>query len=117
MEANSERQAALAALRLQIGWGADEALGAAAVDRTREPAPTPASTQPLAAPLPSERQTSTAGPRPPLAERAEAVAAAAQSRDELYAAIQGFEGCALSATATRLVFSDGNPDAGLMLVG
>ena len=44
-------------------------------------------------------------------------ARSAQSLDELRAILSGFEGCALRATATQLVFSDGNPEARLMLVG
>jgi len=37
--------------------------------------------------------------------------------DELRAALDKFEGCALRATATQLVFADGNPQARVMLVG
>jgi DNA polymerase len=45
------------------------------------------------------------------------LAAAAQTFEELRAAVAAFEGCALKKTATNLVFSDGNPAARLMLVG
>jgi DNA polymerase len=31
--------------------------------------------------------------------------------------LAAFEGCALKQTATNLVFADGNPDSGLMLIG
>jgi uracil-DNA glycosylase family 4 len=37
--------------------------------------------------------------------------------DELRAILDRFEGCALRATATQLVFADGNPNARLMFVG
>ena len=37
--------------------------------------------------------------------------------DELRAILEKFDGCALKATATKLVFADGNPQAKLMLVG
>ena len=37
--------------------------------------------------------------------------------DELRSALDKFEGCALRATATQLVFADGNPQARVMLVG
>jgi DNA polymerase len=37
--------------------------------------------------------------------------------EELRDALARFEGCALRATATQLVFADGNPQARLMLVG
>jgi DNA polymerase len=46
-----------------------------------------------------------------------ALAASAQSLDELRAVLEKFDGCALKATATRLVFSDGAPNARVMLVG
>ena len=41
----------------------------------------------------------------------------AQSLDELRGLLERFEGCALKATATQLVFADGNPQARLMFVG
>jgi len=61
-------------------------------------------------PLPS-------GPAPGPVLRAQEVAAAARTLVELRAALAAFDGCPLAATATNLVFADGNPDAGLMLVG
>ncbi|SFZ86092.1 DNA polymerase [Devosia enhydra] len=48
---------------------------------------------------------------------AEALANAADSLDALKAAMAGFDGCSLKARATQLVFADGNPDAGIMLIG
>jgi uracil-DNA glycosylase len=45
------------------------------------------------------------------------VARSAQTLDELCGILEGFDGCALKATATQLVFADGNPHAKLMLVG
>jgi len=45
------------------------------------------------------------------------LAAAAQTLDELKDAIAKFEGLSLKATATNLVFADGNPEARLMLIG
>ncbi|HEY7231259.1 MAG TPA: uracil-DNA glycosylase [Pseudolabrys sp.] len=41
----------------------------------------------------------------------------ATTLDELRAVLEKFDGCALKATATQLVFADGNPDARLMFVG
>jgi uracil-DNA glycosylase family 4 len=41
----------------------------------------------------------------------------AQSLDELAAILAHFEGCALKAAATRLVFADGNPAGRVMFVG
>jgi len=44
-------------------------------------------------------------------------AASAGTLDELRERLSGFEGCALKNAATQLVFSDGAPDARLMIVG
>jgi uracil-DNA glycosylase len=41
----------------------------------------------------------------------------AQTLDDLQALLANFAGCGLRATATQLVFADGNPDARLMFVG
>ncbi|TNE30595.1 MAG: uracil-DNA glycosylase [Alphaproteobacteria bacterium] len=45
------------------------------------------------------------------------LAGEAGSLQELEAALNGFEGCALKRTATNTVFADGNPQAKIMLVG
>ena len=45
------------------------------------------------------------------------IAARASTLDELREAMAGFEGCNLKYTAKSLVFSDGNPEGSLMLVG
>jgi DNA polymerase len=50
-------------------------------------------------------------------QQARAVAAACGSLADLAAALQSFEGCSLRQTATRLCFSDGSPEARLMLIG
>ena len=44
-------------------------------------------------------------------------AAAARTLEELREALAAFEGCPLRATATNLVFADGNPGAPLMILG
>jgi len=44
-------------------------------------------------------------------------AGSAQSLAELRATLERFEGCNLRLTATKLVFSDGNPEARVMFVG
>jgi DNA polymerase len=111
---------AWAALRLQIEWGADEALDDAPVNRLRPRVPTPAAAAPEPASLP--RPGSRAAPAIPAtaappARRAQDLAERATTLAELRAALAGFDGCPLAATATHLVFADGNPDAGLMLVG
>ena len=45
------------------------------------------------------------------------LARSAASLDELRAILDRFEGCGLKATATQLVFADGNPKARVMFVG
>ncbi len=103
----------LDALRLQIEFGADEALLDAPIDRLAAP-PTPAAVAP-----PRRVQAAPSAPPPvaPPVRRARDIAAAAGTLSELRAALAAFDGCALSATATNLVFADGNPDSGLMFVG
>ena len=44
-------------------------------------------------------------------------ARSAASLEELRGILNGFEGCALRATATQLVFADGNPQGRVMFVG
>ena len=44
-------------------------------------------------------------------------AAAAQDLDDLREKLSRFDGCGLKATATRLVFGDGNPSAEIMFIG
>ncbi len=41
----------------------------------------------------------------------------AQTLDDLRTLLEAFEGCALRATATQLVFADGNPQSRVMFVG
>jgi uracil-DNA glycosylase family 4 len=45
------------------------------------------------------------------------IAAGCRTLAELRAAIDAFEGCALKAVATQMVFADGNPEAAVMIVG
>jgi DNA polymerase len=44
-------------------------------------------------------------------------AKSAQNLEELRALLEGFDGCMLRSTATRLVFADGTPQARVMFVG
>jgi DNA polymerase len=103
----------LDALRLQLEWGADEALldvpqnRLAGVKPVPQAAPSPAPhlPRPISAALP-------AGPAD--AERA---AAGCGSLTALRAALAGFSGCGLRDTATNLVFGEGPEDARLMVIG
>jgi len=120
---------ALDALMLQIEWGADEALDEHPVDRRTASAPAaPAEAASADAgsaetgsaeigPSPAPYPAAPAGalPAPPLA-RARALAENAADRAALQAALEAFDGCALRTTATNLVFADGDPTSGLVLV-
>jgi DNA polymerase len=98
--------------------GANEAVGATPVDRRGVPQqpqalqdapPSPAPSPAPAAPVPL-------APAQGAADAREA-AARATSLEELRAALQAFEGCALKRTATNLVFARGNPQAPVMFIG
>lgn len=103
--------------------GADALLGEEPVDRFAGPAPVSRTMAATPAPSKADRVPPVPGAAPapaaPDAAMTEAREAArsAQTLDELRAILDRFEGCALKATASRLVFSDGNPEARIMLVG
>jgi DNA polymerase len=106
--------------------GVDAAVGEQPVNRFATPEPPPARVPRMAAisvSLPADLETKgRAAPPAPLAPDAAAMAAreaakGAKSLDELRAILEAFDGCALKATATQLVFADGTPQAKLMLVG
>jgi uracil-DNA glycosylase len=119
----------LAALKLQIEWGADEALENTPVDRLRA-----VTAAPPPVPLPQGEAGSLGSePSPPHAggergegvphiritpaERALQAAAAAATLEDLRSAIAAFDGCVLRDTASHLVFAEGNPAASLLLIG
>jgi DNA polymerase len=132
-------------LRLQVEWGADEALEDVAQDRLRAPSlasrpqaggtPAPAATTPSPR-SPSPGSPSTGSPSEPIratalaspaeqarvaaalpVEQARAAAEQADSLPALREAIAAFTLCSLRDTATNLVFAVGDPDAALLLVG
>ncbi|MCP1337569.1 uracil-DNA glycosylase [Futiania mangrovi] len=125
----------LADLIWQIEMGADECVRAAPCDwfalRQEEQAPAhgrsaaagqrtapPRSTRaPAPAPAPAPRpQAPILGTETAAASASEA-AAACTTLDALRNALAAFEGCPLKATARNLVFSDGTPEARVMVVG
>ncbi len=108
---------ALATLALQLEWGADEALADAPIVRFAAEAAPASLPAPASSPVPVPAPAPVSRIAPPVVSRAEQAAAAADSLAALRAALEGFEGCTLRDTATNLVFQDGNPDAGLMIVG
>ncbi|MBS7539314.1 uracil-DNA glycosylase [Ancylobacter lacus] len=98
---------------------------AAAASSALPPPPAP---PPSAMPAPAGRgmparppaaPAETGAPPPPdiAALDARAAAASAANLDSLRVLLEGFDGCPLKATATRLVFADGNPQARIMFVG
>lgn len=94
-------------LRLHLEWGVDEALEEQPVDRRERRAVTAMlAPVPFAPTLPTGIATVT---------RAQAAADAARTLVELRDALANFD-CALRATATNLVFNDGDPSSELMLV-
>jgi len=104
--------------------GVDALVGEAPVDRFAAaaeppPAPRPRAPQPAALPPDLETRERTAAPPAPdeAAVSAREAARSAKSLDELRAILERFDGCPLKATATQLVFADGNPEARLMFVG
>jgi DNA polymerase len=106
--------ALLAALRLQLEWGADEALAEAQLDRLAAPPP-------AAAPLPAPRVVARPmAPAPglliPPPAAAASLAAGAADLAALRDAIANTDS-ALRETATNLVFADGVPESGLMMIG
>ncbi len=112
-----DRAALLAALALQTDWGADEALEDAPPDRARAPAPPPPEAVPDRTPAAAAPTPMRAAAPAPVAARAAAAAAAADSLSALRDAIAAFDGSALRETATNLVFADGAPESGLMMIG
>ncbi len=107
--------------------GVDEALDEAPMNRFAEAAPQPsppAVVQPAAAraaavPIApaAPRPAQAAVPDEAQAALARQLAAGAATLEELREAMASFDGCNLKFTAKNLVFSDGNPEAALMLVG
>lgn len=69
-------------------------------------------------PAPAAASAAAAPPPPEVAVMAAREAAgSAKTLDELRALLENFRGCALHATATKLVFADGNPQGRVMFVG
>lgn len=110
-------------LAFYLEAGVDCALSDEPVNRLSEetvieepPAPKPALFR-TANPAPA-RVLAEPAPAPEVAiTSAREIAPTAESLEDLRALLDRFDGCALKATATRLVFADGNPQAKIMFVG
>jgi uracil-DNA glycosylase len=129
-----QTKAAREILAFYLEAGVDIPLAEAAVDRFADdsmvPSPLAADRRPVdtraasdksartAATVPSALRTDTAPTAPDAATiAAREVAKNAAHLGELRTILEHFDGCALKTTATRLVFADGNPQAGIMFVG
>lgn len=111
----------LAALEWYRAAGIDFAVGEDPVDRfaASQVAPRPRAPERAAAPgaPPAQPVPMVAAPLVADMEEARGLAAAANTLDELRAALESYEGCGLKLRATQLVFADGNPEADIMFVG
>lgn len=109
-------------LEFYVEAGADALLGEQAVDRFATEDAGLAARTPVPATARAEPATRAPSPlAPPAPDEATMAARDAAKRaatlEELRAVLDKFDGCALKATATQLVFADGNPQARLMFVG
>jgi len=117
-----DRTAARDLLAFYAEAGVDALLGEEPVDRfaavDAPPARAAQSVAPVTAPPLQARAAPLAPPAPDEAAMAAREAAkSAKTLDDLRAILEKFDGCALKATASRLVFADGNPQARVMFVG
>lgn len=105
----------LAEARALLAWyeamGVDGAVQEEGFDRFAAPV------APALPPPPASAAPALVGGHDRAGQDARMLAAAANTLDELRAALERYDGCALKATATRLVFADGTPGSRVMLVG
>lgn len=114
-------------LRFYLDAGVDALLSEEPVNHLEEdefaaPAePMPAPPRPEQRPALGPARVAAPAAAPPAPEvavmAAREAAGTARTLEELRALLEAFDGCALKATATQLVFSAGNPQARLMFVG
>ena len=105
----------LAVLDWYRAAGVDIAVGEEPVDRFAQ-RPQPRISAPAARPADAEAPRETLLPGGDPAE-ARALAASAQTLEQLEALLGAYDGCGLKLRATQLVFADGNPQAEVMLIG
>ena len=110
-------------LAFYLEAGVDCALTEAPVNRLSDPDVMPAASEAApakpvrtAAPIPAARAEVAPAPEAAMVSAREA-ARTAPTLEALRQLLENFDGCALKATATRLVFADGNPQARIMFVG
>ncbi|MFL6827023.1 MAG: uracil-DNA glycosylase family protein [Bradyrhizobium sp.] len=110
-------------LAFYLEAGVDCALAEEPIDRLSDPDLISAASKPAqpptartAAATPVARAEAGPGTEAAILSAREA-ARTTPTLDALRALLENFDGCALKATATRLVFADGNPQARIMFVG
>jgi uracil-DNA glycosylase len=110
-------------LAFYLEAGVDCALAEEPANRLADPdlapvasAAAPPRAIPVAAPVPAARVEAAQAPEAAIVSAREA-ARTAPTLEALRELLENFDGCALKSTATRLVFSDGNPKARIMFVG
>lgn len=117
-------------LRWHLDAGVDETIGETPIDRyaaRSTPPPNmvsaPSVGGPRAAPLARPPAAAPAQPVRPVHRPSDAettsthIAQACRTLEELRAAVEAYDGCALKTFASRTVFADGNPAARVMIVG
>ena len=117
---------ALLLLRLQIEWGADEAIDIDPVDRL-QPAvalgqprlgeSTPILVPPLIITPGALTAKATLTSQGTPADQAAALAARAVTLEQLRDAVASFDRCALRDTASNLVFAEGDPSSTTLIIG
>lgn len=123
-QSNPQQDALLAALAWQIELGVDECISETPLNRFEEVAKAPALKSAAKAsastPLPAAKKMPPAPDEDDLSgavTEAQRVASAAETLDQLRAAMEGFDGCPLKLGARNTVFADGNPAAKVMFIG
>jgi len=106
-------------LRWYIEAGVDETIGEEPLDRYALAKAPPAAAAPIFQATQAVAPHDAAPPMTTHEQRPSAshLADACKTLEELHAAMQAFDGCALKKTCQRTVFADGNPKAKVMLVG
>jgi len=125
-----DKQAAKSLLRWYADIGVDEVVTEVPEDWLAAPPEMPVVSEPIVGPAPASEMQ--AKPAPAALSRkpqdapagtdeavkdALALARKAETVDDLRAALQDFDGCALKKTARNLCFVDGNPAAKVLFVG
>ena len=114
-----DKQAARSLLKWYADIGVDEVVTETPEDWLAAPPPAPepvAESRPQAAAVPPKPADAPAGTEEAVQD-AVALAKKAATVDDLRAALEGFDVCALKKTARNLCFVDGNPDAKILFIG